>query len=346
MEKNTLIENIKRIHQIIGIEPNILIESEINENNPIASEGAKVFAKIFTNLEKPLVVGSKNYTKTQVKTIIQKAGTSTLTADEKAVMQALSKDLISLDKKLITRLSSEVFGEMEKLNNRQLKTKFYSEVKAGLKELLPDSEVNKVIRNVDTKIAAKKPSGGQQTKPGTHQPNVMSGGLNNLPAAASVDDIMEEILIDPIFKSIIENKKGSQELVREWVTKNVGKGATADDIIKAAGPYIERVQQAPGAPIKKVNVGGVLDSIFSIAQRGDKAWASAKGGAKWALAIGLVLVITGVISIKEYGSLIGCRLGWDWSNKMFGCDGTSSDQQNTNNNSNDGVDWSKYKPAN
>ena len=30
MEKNTLLENIKRIHQIIGIKPNILIESEIN----------------------------------------------------------------------------------------------------------------------------------------------------------------------------------------------------------------------------------------------------------------------------------------------------------------------------
>lgn len=336
MEKNTLLENIKRIHQIIGIKPNILIESEINENNPLASEGAKLLAKIFTNLEKPLVVGSKNYSKAQVKTIIQKAGTSTLNADEKAVMQALSRDLISLDKKLITRLSSEVFGEMEKLGNRQLKTKFYSEVKAGLKELLPDSEVNKVIRNVDTKIAGKKPSGGQQTNPGTHKPNVMSGGLNNLPAAASVDDIMEEILIDPIFKSIIENKKGSEELVRAWVTKNVGKGATADDIIKAAGPYIERVQQAPSGPIKKVNVGGVLDSIFGIAQRGDKAWASAKGGVKWGLAIGLVLVVTGVITAKDYGSLIGCRLGWDWSNKMFGCSGTSSDQQTSSDSNNSG----------
>lgn len=163
MKKNTLLESIKRMHQIIGIKPNILIESEINEANPVASEGAKLFAKLFTNLEKSLVVGGTSYTKAQVKTIIRKAGTSVLTADEKAVMQALSKELILADKLLIKKLTSEIFGEWSKLTTRQLKTKYYSEVKAGLKELLPETEVNKIINGVDAKITPKKPSGGQPT---------------------------------------------------------------------------------------------------------------------------------------------------------------------------------------
>lgn len=163
MKKNTLLESIKRIHQIIGIKPNILIESEINEANPVASEGAKLLAKLFTNLEKSLVVGGTSYTKAQVKTIIRKAGVGVLTADEKAVMQALSKELILADKLLIKKLTSEIFGEWSKLTNRQLKTKYYSEVKAGLKELLPETEVNKIINGVDAKITPKKPSGGQPT---------------------------------------------------------------------------------------------------------------------------------------------------------------------------------------
>ena len=35
---------------------------------------------------------------------------------------------------------------------------------------------------------------------------------------------------------------------------------------------------------------------------------------------------------------------FDFTDKLFGCNGVSGDQQNTDNNG--GVDWSKYKPAN
>lgn len=242
MEKNTLLENIKRIHQIIGIKPNILIESEINENNPLASEGAKLLAKIFTNLEKPLVVGSKNYSKAQVKTIIQKAGTSTLNADEKAVMQALSRDLISLDKKLITRLSSEVFGEMEKLGNRQLKTKFYSEVKAGLKELLPDSEVNKVIRNVDTKIAGKKPSGGTGSGGSQTNPNATLKP-NNSPSPSSTNTNG----LPPDADEIILNTAKSSPQAAAWMAQ-VDKLGFDDDITK----LIKLDYAKPGMATKSV----------------------------------------------------------------------------------------------
>lgn len=165
MKKQTLLESIKRMHQIIGIQPDILLETEINENNPLATEGAKIFTKLFTGFEKALAVGGKNYTKTQVKTIIGKAGNAALTADEKAVMQILAKDIITADKALIKRMSSEIFGEMLKLPNKQLKTKYYSEVKAGLRDLLPDTEFNKIIKGVDDKLGSGKPAAPKPAAP-------------------------------------------------------------------------------------------------------------------------------------------------------------------------------------
>lgn len=158
MKKNTLLESIQRMHQIIGIKPDILMEEEINEANALATEAAKLFSKIFTNLEKSVIVGSKTYTQSQVKKIIAKAGANALNADEKMVLQTLSKELIAADKVLIKNLSSEIFGEIQKLGNRQLKTKYFSEVKAGLRELLPDTEVAKVVKNVDDKLLALKPN--------------------------------------------------------------------------------------------------------------------------------------------------------------------------------------------
>jgi hypothetical protein len=333
MKKNTLIESIKRMHQIIGIEPNILIESEINESNPIASEGAKILAKLVTNLEKALVVGSKSYTKAQVKTIIGKAGNAVLTADEKAVMQVLAKDLIAVDKAFLKRMSSEIFGEWSKLSNRQLKTKYYSEVKAGLRELLPDDEVNKIVKGVDTKIAATKPGGVQpnSTRP---KPTVGSGGLNNLPAVASVDDIMDELLVDPIFKVIVDNKKGGQESLRKFIELHHKRGASAEDLIETGARFIdERIKNIPDAAGKKTNISGAIEKIIDLASKGDKAWAGAKGSVKWSLAIGLVFVATGILTAKEYASLIGCRLGFDFTNKLFNCAGDEPSPSGSSNNS-------------
>jgi hypothetical protein len=270
MEKNTLLENIKRIHQIIGIKPNILIESEINENNPLASEGAKLLAKIFTNLEKPLVVGSKNYSKAQVKTIIQKAGTSTLNADEKAVMQALSRDLISLDKKLITKLSSEVFGEMEKLGNRQLKTKFYSEVKAGLKELLPDTEVNKVIRNVDTKIAGKKPSGGTGSGGSQTNPNATLKP-NNSPSPSSTNTNG----LPPDADEIILNTAKSSPQAAAWMAQ-VDKLGFDDDITKLIKLDYAKPGMATKSVVELVEIGNGLVKGLSEKKYGwlKRSWVS------------------------------------------------------------------------
>ena len=52
MDNKVLLEDIKRMHELIGIKPNILIESVITEQVRVATtEAAQLLAKFFTNVE-------------------------------------------------------------------------------------------------------------------------------------------------------------------------------------------------------------------------------------------------------------------------------------------------------
>ena len=178
MNNKVLLEDIKRMHELIGIKPNILIESVITEGI-VSKEAAQLLTKFFTNLEKTVVAGGKSYTKNQVKQVLRNIGSVQLTNDEKILIQTLTKDAIALDKQLIKRLSNEIFGEMQKLTRRQ-QTAYYSEVKKGLKDVLPKEELNSLISSVNTKIGAKpKPDPTPTTPP----PNTGqgSGGFVDTP---------------------------------------------------------------------------------------------------------------------------------------------------------------------
>ena len=151
MDNRILLEDIKRMHKLIGISPNILIESVITEN-VIDKEAAAVFKSIFTNIERSVVAGGKSYTKNQVKQVIGKIGSVQLTNEEKILVQTLTRDAIALDKQLMKRFSNEIFGEMQKLTNRRARSAYYSRVKRGLKEVLPKEELNSLISNVNAKL--------------------------------------------------------------------------------------------------------------------------------------------------------------------------------------------------
>lgn len=151
------------MHKLIGITPIILIESEITEG-PVSKEGATLLVKFFTNLERAVVAGGKSYTKNEVKQIIGKIGTIQLSNEEKLVVSTLTKEAIALDKTLLKRLSSEIFGEIQKLSNRRLKSLYYTKVKRGLKEVLPKEEFVDLITKVDAKLGVKP-------KPPTPNPN-------------------------------------------------------------------------------------------------------------------------------------------------------------------------------
>lgn len=189
MDNRILLEDIKRMHKLIGISPNILIESVITEN-VIDKEAAAIFKSIFTNIERSVVAGGKSYTKNQVKQVIGKIGSVQLTNEEKILVQTLTRDAIALDKQLIKRFSNEIFGEMQKLTNRRARSAYYARVKKGLKEVLPKKEFDSLISNVNAKLNIQpKPTPTPGPTPG---PNTTSGPNPAPPIVGSslTDDVI------------------------------------------------------------------------------------------------------------------------------------------------------------
>jgi hypothetical protein len=155
MTQRTLLEEIKRIHEIAGIKSEVLAEGLINEAaDPISKEMSRIIASFFTGIEKEIIVGAKKYTQKQVEKIVSKIGSKTLTADEISVVKTLTKEAIAADRAIVTKLTMDIFGEMQKLNSRALKTKYFGEVKAALKNILPDEEVKVIVKDVTAKNKA------------------------------------------------------------------------------------------------------------------------------------------------------------------------------------------------
>ena len=166
--KNTLLEEIKRIHSIIGIEPKILLkeEEEINED-AFSTELARIFAKFFVGVEKSLVVGGRNYAKAEVKAIVKKLGIEVLEVEEKEVVRELTKAAIAADRKIIANISSDIFGEMQKLGSKNAKTKYFAEVKTRINDILPPNEAKEVVKGVRDKIGSKKQTTSTNTTTNT-----------------------------------------------------------------------------------------------------------------------------------------------------------------------------------
>lgn len=186
MTKRTLLEEIRRIHEISGIKSEILVEGLINEAaDPITKEMARIITSFFTGMEKEIIVAGRKITQKKAEQIVSRIGSKTLTADEVAVVKALTKEVISADAAIIGRLTSDIFGEMQKLTSRTAKTKYFSEVKAALKGILPDEEVKNVVSGVTSKVKAGTTTTGSSSNTGTPTPPKKQPVLTPDPNAAN-----------------------------------------------------------------------------------------------------------------------------------------------------------------
>jgi hypothetical protein len=138
---------------------------------------------------------------------------------------------------------------------------------------------------------------------------------------------MKHIDVEPIFVGIMKNKKGSRELVEKWIEVKIGDNVTPKQILKQAEEYFNKLQNSPD--IKTVNLSKRIDKIIELAKKGDGVWEATKGVTKWGLAIGVVGIIAGAWTVKEFGNLIVCKLGWEKTNDWFGCVGGVTPQNKT-----------------
>ena len=328
--KNNLNEEISRIKKLLNINENTLIL----EANPILS----IIQKLAPSLERKFITSIE--AKLGGKKIAAASDDEIQKAFKSVELALVRKEIVETIYVAEKQAIDAIFAKYN-MSAAGEATKAYSELSA-----LKAGEFAAISKDLGRAYRAAKGSSGAGAGAGSKQAVTFGGGkgLASLPSKASVDDVMKHIDVDPIFSGIMKAKKGSRELVEKWIETNLGDNVTPEAILGKVETYFDRLAQSPD--VKTVTFSKRIDQVIGFAKKGGEAWEGSKGSLKWGLTIGLVGVVAGAWTLKDFLGSILCRLGWAKTNDWFGCASSSGSQQNTNTGGNSNVDWNKYKPAN
>jgi hypothetical protein len=311
--KNNLNEEISRIKKLLNINENTLILEANPILNLIRKLAPSLEGKFISSVEaklggKKIAAASEAEIKAAFKSaelaaIRNEIGDAIYTAEKSAIDAIFAKYNMSAAGE-----SARAYSELSALNAGEF---------AGITK-----ELGRSYR------AAKGSTGaGAGAGAGGKQAVTFGGkGLANLPLKSSVDEVMKHIDVDPVFSAIMKAKKGSRELVENWIEVNLGDNVTPKEILSKVEVYFDRIATSPDA--KTVTFSKRIDQVIGLAKKGDEAWEGSKGAVKWGLTIGLIGVVVGAWTLKEFGGTLLCRLGWEKTNDWFGC---TSGGGNTNN---------------
>ena len=330
--KNNLNEEISRIKKLLNINENTLIL----EANPILG----IIRKLAPSLEGKFI--SSIEAKLGGKKIAAASDVEIKNAFKSVELAAVRTEIANTIYIAEKQAIDAIFAKYNMTAAGEA-TKAYSELSA-----LNAGEFAAISKDLGRAYRAAKGSTGAGAGAGSKQAVTFGGGkgLASLSSKASVDEVMKHIDVDPIFSGIMKAKKGSRELVEQWIETNIGDNVTPEAILGKVEVYFERLVQSPD--VKTVTFSKRIDQVIGLAKKGGEAWEGSKGSLKWGLTIALVGIVVGAWSLKDVLSSILCRLGFTKTNDWFGCasGSGSGSQQNTNTGGNSNVDWNKYKPAN
>lgn len=315
MGKQNLNEEIVRIKQLL----NIIESSVIEEANPILG----VIKRLAPSLERKFITGIE----TKIgKKIAQATDAEIETALKSAEMAVIRKEIAQA---VYAAEKNMIDGVFAKYN-----MSVAGEASAAYRELQANGLNKGILRDVASEWKAGKTSGagagmGAGSTTSGKQATTFGGGggLTNLPVRASIDDVMKHIDVDPIFSQVMKAKKGSREMVQNWIEVNLGDNVSVDEIMKKVEPYFERLAKSPD--VKTTSFSRRVDKVIEMSKKGDSVWEGSKGFVKWALGLGLVGVVVGAWSANDFLKAIACRFDFGQRvNGWFGC--TSGTEQNTN----------------
>lgn len=156
MDNKNLIEEIKRIHKILGVDSKILFESE-NELSeaPVTSPLAKKLASILVS--DVIKYGGRDYTRAEVRAIMNKVGTKALNADEKEILKIATSRVIGKDasKTVLDTISKSFVSDLKAITDdavadatiQEFKALFRSIMKKEDADILED-KIKKEVKNI------------------------------------------------------------------------------------------------------------------------------------------------------------------------------------------------------
>lgn len=302
MSKQNLNEEISRIKRLLNISESSVIE----EANPIVDIIKRLVPKLerqfITAVETKLGKKIGMATDAEIATALKSAEMATLRKEIAKAVYSAEKAMID---DVFTKYNMSVAGEAAQA---------YTELqKKGLNKA--------ILRDVASEYrATKSVANTVSNKPAT----VMSGGLNNLPAVVTSEEIMKHVEADPVFSAILKNKKGTKEVLEKWIDVNVGDKVSKESIIAKLEPWFERAAKSPD----KVTAESAskISKVFKVAKLGGEAASVTKGILGWSFVIMTILIVTGVITLKDAIKFYLCKVGFGpKTSKILGCDSSSGD---------------------
>jgi hypothetical protein len=155
MENKALLEEIKRMHEIIGIKPNIISENSesVEESGiPGTSQFAKYLAKILVS--DVITIGAKSYTKAEVRVILNKVGLRSLSTNEIAVVKEATSRAIAKDasKSVLNTIAKTFVNDLKAITDDAVAEAQYQEFKATFNTILKDTDAQLLDKNIKAEV--------------------------------------------------------------------------------------------------------------------------------------------------------------------------------------------------
>lgn len=301
--KQNLNEQIARIKQLLTLTESPTVE----ESGIIEEQLAAFIKKLLPTLENKFIsaieakLSKKIATATdaEITNAFKSAELATIRKEIAAAVYAAEKNMID---DVYSKYNMSVPGDASKA---------YSELqRKGLNK--------SILRDVTSEWKAGKSS--------TSKPNptaTVMGGLDNLASKVTIQDIMKHVDADPIFKTLLKNKKGSRETLENWIEVNSGDMVSKDEIITKLTPWFERLAKSPDPVVAES--ASKISKIFKIAKMGGDAAEVTKGIMGWSFVLITLLVMTGIITLQDALKFYLCKITSNEKyQKMLGCNSESS----------------------
>lgn len=292
MENKKLLEEIKRIHQIIGVTPNILTESE--EMVSEAGTGSSLAKKLASILIGDVVViGGKKYGKGEVNVIIKKVGTA-LTDEEKEVLKVVTSRAIAKDasKSALDVIAKSFAADLKLISDDSVADVLTQEFKLLFRSIMTKGDADLLEKQLDTEI--------KKIVRAVTPDNLTKSLFDKLSKSVDGSKIKDLSKVTDEYIATIRKENpgmGTTEIIKKIIDLAPDKTWTPEFILKVAGQAINYSKETAfelatlaGKPIGwafsnwgKVGITGVLGVLGYVGYKGlqsygqGKDWAAFRG---------------------------------------------------------------------
>lgn len=287
MEKKVLLEQIKRMHEIIGVNPNIMLETELSVDEagviPGTSKAAQILAKVLVS--DVIEYAGTKYTKAQVRAILNKIGLKALSKEESEVVKIATSRVIAKDaaKSVLDTIAKTFVADLKAITDDAVAAAEYQEFKNLAKTVLKSEdlavleknikkETDKIVRPIKPQDLTKdsfeklvKSIDGSKLKNYSDVTNEMISTYRAENPNLATSDLIKKILAD------CPNKTWTTEFIMKHA------GAAFDFSTEKIGQFIKFIPEI----IKKIPAGktallGGTGVLVYIAYQGIKGYGKAK----------------------------------------------------------------------